>query len=398
MSKKGFTVIEILASFSIALTILIVEVKVVMSIKDNLCKNNGMTKTLIDKEYWSYNINKRLKEKELTSLSMCEDGVKCYLFTYSDSTTDKLVYNTDSITFNNYTFEITDGITVDAPTITEHYDTMTSTTYNGYIIINIPITINNKDYSIKTVKHINSENVYVNLDEYVQDLEGNQYTIVEYIESTGEQYIDTGYISNQNTGFEIEFLTKNDISSSTYGCIFGSRQSSGSKEYQLSTFTHDSKKGVFRINDQTYDAGIIKNTKMHISYLNNTYNNNNYNLKTSIISNEFESPNSLTIFALNNNNSVTQYGSIKLYNFKIYDNNELIRNFIPVIDDENIPCLFDKVEKKCYYNNGTGVFSFKKKEKMQNYDFKDDLSNYYIIQNYIESTGTQYINTEYIQN
>ena len=174
------------------------------------------------------------------------------------------------------------------------------------------------------------------------------------IKGTGTQYINTGYIPNQDTEFKIDFITKNDISSGTYGCIFGSRQYSGIKEYQLSTFTSDSKKGIFRINNQTYDAGITKNTKMHISYLSNIYSNNS-DLETSIISNEFESPSSLTVFALNNNNSVIQYGSLQLYSFKIYDHNTLVRDFVPVLNiDTNVACLFDKKENKCYYNQGTG--------------------------------------------
>ena len=167
MNKKGFTTIELITSFSIASVIMLVLFNVIIIMKDNMSDINTKTNMLVAKDNLSYNINKRLKEKELTSLSMCEDGDKCYLFTYSDSTTDKLVYNTDSITFNNYTFEITDGIVVNTPTITEHYDTMSSTEYDGYFIINIPISINNKDYSIKTVKHVNSNNTIIDFNEYI---------------------------------------------------------------------------------------------------------------------------------------------------------------------------------------------------------------------------------------
>ena len=51
MNKKGFTVIEILASFSIALTILIVLFNVVIIMKDNLGKVNAMTNTLVSVIY-----------------------------------------------------------------------------------------------------------------------------------------------------------------------------------------------------------------------------------------------------------------------------------------------------------------------------------------------------------
>ena len=41
------------------------------------------------------------------------------------------------------------------------------------------------------------------------DNDGNKYTKVEYLESTGTQYIDTGYIASDNTEFKIQYsLTK----------------------------------------------------------------------------------------------------------------------------------------------------------------------------------------------
>lgn len=47
-----------------------------------------------------------------------------------------------------------------------------------------------------------------------------------------------------------------------------------------------------------------------------------------------------------------------LKSFKIYDNNDLVRDFIPVLDNNGIACLFDKVENKYYYNQGTGEFLY----------------------------------------
>ena len=209
MNKKGFTTIELITSFSIASVIMLVLFNVIIIMKDNMSDINTKTNMLVAKDNLSYNINKRLKEKELTSLSMCEDGDKCYLFTYSDSTTDKLVYNTDSITFNNYTFDIISDITVTAPTVTEHYDSMNSTTYDGYFIINIPIQFDKKDYSIKVIKYFNTGSLMIDLTEYLYDDNSNKYTPVEYLESTGTQFINTGYFPSENSKIEIEYsLTK----------------------------------------------------------------------------------------------------------------------------------------------------------------------------------------------
>ena len=96
-------------------------------------------------------------------------------------------------------------MTVEVPTITEHYDTMSSTTYNGYFIINIPITVDGKDYSIKVNKHFNTDSVMVDLRKSIFDKSGNRYVLVEYLESTGTQYIDTGIYPKSTTIQDIVF-------------------------------------------------------------------------------------------------------------------------------------------------------------------------------------------------
>lgn len=165
MNNKGFTTIELITSFTLASVIMIILFNVIIVLKDNLSYVNAKTNTLIEKDNLSYNINKRFREKELSSINTCEEGDKCYEFNYSDNTSDKLIYrNNETITFNNYTFNITEDMNVESPTITEHYDTMSSATYNGYFIINISIKVKNKDYSIKLVKYFNTNNIIIDLD------------------------------------------------------------------------------------------------------------------------------------------------------------------------------------------------------------------------------------------
>ena len=163
--NKGFTTIELITSFTLASVIMIILFNIILILKDNLSKVNAKTNMLVEKDNLSYNINKRFKEKEISSVTMCNEGDKCYEFKYSDDTSDKLVYNnTDkTITFNNYTFNITEDMTVETPNITEHYDTMSSTTYNGYFVIQIPIKLEEKDSSIKVVKYFNTNNMMIDL-------------------------------------------------------------------------------------------------------------------------------------------------------------------------------------------------------------------------------------------
>ena len=71
----------------------------------------------------------------------------------------------------------------------------------------------------------------------------------------------------------------------------------------------------------------------------------------------FDSGYSLWVFALNNGGSLFGGALMKLYYLKIWDNDELIRDYIPVknILNDRI-CLYDKVEGKYYYNLGPGEF------------------------------------------
>ena len=49
----------------------------------------------------------------------------------------------------------------------------------------------------------------------------------------------------------------------------------------------------------------------------------------------------------------------KIYNWKFYDgNNNLVRNFIPCLDTNDVPCFYDSVNKQTYYNRGTGTFDY----------------------------------------
>lgn len=185
-----------------------------------------------------------------------------------------------------------------------------------------------------------------------------QYQQLEYIESTGTQYIDTGLIANQDTGFEIDFTTNNALSTSEFGSIFGARTSSKNNEYQLTTYSsNNSYKGTLRYgNSNSYNAGFNNTTERQHMILKNKVYTGNSNESIQLDS-TFETPVNLTIFGVNENGTVIQNGSLKLYSFKIYDGNTLVRDFVPSIrtNDDSIG-LYDVQNNQFYTNSGTGSF------------------------------------------
>ena len=68
---------------------------------------------------------------------------------------------------------------------------------------------------------------------------------------------------------------------------------------------------------------------------------------------------SVFLNALNNNGSPATVNNVgKVYAFKAWDsNNILLRDMIPVLDENNEPCMYDSVTDMLYYNAGTGSFT-----------------------------------------
>ena len=53
----------------------------------------------------------------------------------------------------------------------------------------------------------------------------------------------------------------------------------------------------------------------------------------------------------------TAYSNMKLYNAKLYNDDTLIRNFVPVINSSNQVGLYDLVNNQFYGNSGSGSFN-----------------------------------------
>ena len=226
--------------------------------------------------------------------------------------------------------------------------------------------------------HYGNESIY----DYV-DNEGNGYIKIDYLESTGTQYIDTGYKPNSKTSIEMDLEYIDAISSSSYVFIAGARNEVDSNAYIFAVNKNDYS---LRFEYQTYtnyaiyenfrNKGIIKTKNNTIEYA---------SIQKELNASEFSCDYNLYLFDANLGGTPSNRGTkMRLYESKIYEDNILVRDYIPVIDKKSKPCLYDTVNKKCYYNVGTEEFKyFGKSDKTYSY---------------LESTGTQYIDTGYRPN
>lgn len=174
--------------------------------------------------------------------------------------------------------------------------------------------------------------------EYVVELpEG--YTRLEYIESTGSQWFDTGFTPNQDSRVvvETEFTvlddnawmfgvrkTSNaqgfgafyDTSTGTLGAAYGNEQISGDLSAKTGTRYHfDLNKNKLTVDDSTID----------------------FNAQT------FTAHATLPMFVRYSNTAYAAYSYEKRYVTRVYDNGEMVRNYIPCINPSGVVGMYDVV-------------------------------------------------------
>lgn len=217
------------------------------------------------------------------------------------------------------------------------------------------------------------------------------YTRIEYIESTGTQYIDTGYIqTSENMKIECEFNITTRVNGSS---LFGAQAGTDSNlQFPMVVYTDTSTYDVYvgtshKVMSMTMNPGTDykliceANNGTITTDLNGTQTNATY-------SGGLDKSLHMTIFGNNINGTLSpNLSAMKLKSFRIYDNGNLVRDFIPVLDRGGVACLYDMVTEKFFYNSGTGTFGFLQ---------KSDSSILYTELEYIEATGTQYIDTGYV--
>ena len=195
-----------------------------------------------------------------------------------------------------------------------------------------------------------------------------KYKILDYIESTGTQYIDTGLLQQ---GFhilvDVEFSSLNSIQiiSGTYGYI-QSGTGQDSYRYYLRANTNGSivtQFGGSSGNNLITGATLALNTRYKIEAklfngIQELLVNDVLRGQKSISGRNFPNKN---IFLFANHdvtaNTASNFCSCKIYSAKYYDNNGiLIRDYVPILDNNDVPCMYDKVNDEFYYNAGTGDF------------------------------------------
>ena len=185
----------------------------------------------------------------------------------------------------------------------------------------------------------------------------NGYKKIEYLESTGIQYIDTDISYDKNNSYR--FISNCNILQNTLdfsgngwnaGGIFGIEHDYVSDGFNSAKITG---KNIKTLYDLVLEKGLNSKTTLNASNKNGTViitrNHENILSYTSL---------NYPIFAYTERNNGLIYTKELVYDYKIYINNNLVRRLIPCLDSDNKPCMYDTVSKKTFYNSGTGEFLY----------------------------------------
>ena len=221
------------------------------------------------------------------------------------------------------------------------------------------------DFKIKYVQDNNNYTTTTNQTTLLPE----DYTKLEYIESTGTQYINTKIKNNQVYGYEIEFQSMGIVKSNgSYFLdgIFGSNGTGKDTKLWFSFPDKDTARNSISIIGKAYSSNNMSYEEYYkkhkiivlnyeIFYDNFKINEYDSNLKGSGTSNIF-------VFAVNDYGNPFYYSKTRIFSLKLYDNaNNVIINYVPALDEKDKPCMYDTVSGVTFYNQGTGEFNYQLK-------------------------------------
>lgn len=174
----------------------------------------------------------------------------------------------------------------------------------------------------------------------------SDYQEVEYIQSTGTQYIDTGITASNSLKFVADFAVTNVSATRNY--IIGSRGGDTGYVGRIQ-FSYSSSAFYAWGAEQSTPSLNINNSKHNVEISSSAFKIDDNTVYTPT-STDFSSARNVFLFAVNGSSGVTTYSNgVALYSCEIYDNNTLVRNYVPCYrKSDNATGLYDLVNNQFY--------------------------------------------------
>lgn len=185
------------------------------------------------------------------------------------------------------------------------------------------------------------------------------YTELEYIQSSGTQHIDTGFVPNQDTRVVMDFDAVS-IPNGKTATLFSARGNGTNGGWSVNAFAVFAQSSFTTLVDQYASAYVtpsVSSSGRHTVDKNKNVTFFDGNEIQRFTYTAFTSAVQLRLLYDNQPSGGDEhpFGG-KLYSCQIYDNGNLVRDFIPCINPSGAVGLYDKVTKAFFGNAGTGTF------------------------------------------
>ena len=188
-----------------------------------------------------------------------------------------------------------------------------------------------------------AKGAYIGVGNFVPRTLPSGYTQIEYIQSSGTQYIETAYTVQTNTRIVCDF----QLTSTPSATVVLFRNASYGFGWQSS--------GVFRSWGGSAVDFSATATQRHVVDKGST----ECTLDTTSKATTAHSAQSetLPLLAYKNGGSIAQYVSAKLYSCKIYEGDTVVRDYVPCTNSGGTVGLYDIANGVFYTNAGSGTFT-----------------------------------------
>ena len=203
----------------------------------------------------------------------------------------------------------------------------------------------------KSVAH-KIKKAYLGIENFTKRNLPSGYTQVEYIESTGKQYVDTGFTPNQDTRVVAKVIFELGTST-TY--LLGARTSTSSSD----SFVFVGSTNGYYASGYGKSANLSSDFNRSVPFVLDKNKSKTYIdgvEAVSAASATFTSPNSMYLFGVNQNGSAKLSAS-RYYYCQVYDNGVLIRDYVPCTNASGVAGLYEMVSGEFCGNAGTGAFA-----------------------------------------
>ena len=196
------------------------------------------------------------------------------------------------------------------------------------------------------------------------DTDSDYYIGVEYLESDGTQYIDTGIVADDDYGYEIDFLATKALSNQNF-C--GSRATSGDSRFLVGAnqssgvpVVYVGWNGLAIKSSDALDCSTRRTAGVNsLDSGAATYSTANVSLSGTLV----KQTGNFYLFAGNypyeSGSASIVYGYCKIYAFRMSFGSETVSEMVPVLRaSDETPGMYDTLRGRFFANAGSGTFKY----------------------------------------